>query len=133
MAKLVREKIDATLIPRPGSLRLTDGKLSDLTLTYLRGLLVAAIDRINGALSLGTGRHGTWSGNIDGQYVDVVARAANAEFPVPHGLGRVPVGYIVVRTNGASVLYDNGGGNWTDTTMYLRCTDAGTTIRILIF
>lgn len=134
MAVPTRAKIAAALVTRPGVLQLdADGKLSSLTLSYIRSLLLAIVDRINGLLSFGTGASGSWAGNLDAQFLDVTARSANAEFPIPHGLGRVPVGYIIVRTNAASILYDNGGGNWTDSTLYLLSTDAGSVFRILIF
>lgn len=134
MAISTRQKLDAVYVPTAPDLRPDkDGKLPAVTLSTLRTFLTTLATRLNGLLSFGQAGNGSWAGNVDGQFLRVTPQEANVRFPVPHGLERVPVGYIITRRNSASVLYDNGGGDWTDTTLYLYSTDAGIEMTILVF
>jgi hypothetical protein len=134
MAIPIRSKLDSVYVPSTVDLRPDkDGKLPSVTLQALRTLLTSIATKINGLISFGQAKNGSWAGNLDAQFLNVTPKAVDAEFAVPHGLGRVPGGYIVVRSSSASVLYDSGGGNWTDTTLYLRSSAPAGTFQVLVF
>jgi hypothetical protein len=45
----------------------------------------------------------------------------------------VPVGYLVVRSDKASRVYDSAVGSWTESIMYLKCDVATATIKLLVW
>lgn len=90
------------------------------------------IRKLNGRLRFGNGDHATQSGNIDGQWIEVVTPSADVEFAVDHGLERLPAGYIVARANKACNVYDSNVGGWNDRTIYLKCDTGTVTLRIVI-
>ena len=113
---------------------LQDGKMSGPTASYLTSSLRNIIAKFNGGISLGTGDSGYRAGNIDAQYIDVFTPSvADTEFTVPHGLGRKPIGYEVVRRDKAAIVYDSSGGSWSDSTLYLKCNTASTTIKLRVY
>lgn len=58
---------------------------------------------LNGGVSLGTGPG--WSGHIDGEIVDVeTSVGAGVDFGIPHNLGRIPVGFILLAATAAGGL-----------------------------
>lgn len=57
---------------------------------------------------------------------------ANTEFSVTHHLGRMPVGFIVTKSDAACSVYDSGT-TWTTTTIYLKCDAANTALTISVF
>ena len=57
--------------------------------------------------------------------------AANTEFAVKHGLGRVPNGFRVWSVNAAAIIYQSTTP-WTATTIYLKCNVASVEYRINI-
>lgn len=130
-----------TVIPDPNSsmgdippITLEDGKLSGTTATYLSSTLRGMIDKFNGGISLGNGLSGYRAGNLDAQYIDVFTPAvADTEFTVPHGLGRKPIGYDVVRKDKAAIVYDSSGGSWGDNVLYLKCNVASVTIKLRVY
>lgn len=64
--------------------------------------------------------------NILGQFVTYTSNSsANTEDGVPHNLGSVPVGYIVVRINKGGVVYDSGT-TWTSSKIFLKCSTTST-------
>lgn len=80
---------------------------------------------------------GTVNGNLDltenirAKAVEFTFNAANAERPINHGLGRTPVGYILIKASAACSLYD-GTTESTSKVAYLKCS-AATTVTILFF
>lgn len=104
--------------------------------TVARGVIVSLyraletiIGLLEGRLNLGTGRHASWSGHVDGQWLEVVLPTADTDFAVPHGLGRVPAAYILGGLSGlrpgAGVwynFYDSPVNAHTDQILWLRCT-----------
>lgn len=110
-----------------------EGKISESTAAYLSGAVRGLISKINGNISLGTGDSSTRAGNIDAQYIDVYTPGADTEFAVPHGLGRKPIGYDVVRKDKAAHVYDSSGGSWGNNIMYLKCDVANVTIKLRIY
>src|SRR5574341_1960202 len=97
------------MIPEPQPVQAeADGKVTLQTLSYLYAVLLGIVKAINGFLSMGDGSHGSWTGNLDAQYKDVLTPAvADTEFTVFHELGRLPVGYHVVRRDKAGTVYDS--------------------------
>lgn len=69
--------------------------------------------------------------NLDCIFQDVTFGAAGQEQAVQHRLGRVPLGYIAVKSSAAVLLY-NGTKENTDSVLNLRANAAGT-VTILIF
>jgi len=57
---------------------------------------------------------------------------ADTEFAVTHYLGRVPTGFILVKSNKACNVYDSGTA-WTTSAVYLKCDAANAVIKIAIF
>lgn len=57
---------------------------------------------------------------------------ADTEFSYTHSLKRVPAGFIVINISKGGVVYDSGTA-WTATTIYLKCTQASTVVKLLIF
>lgn len=113
---------------------LVDGKMSGPTATYLTSSIRSIIAKFNGGISFGNGGSGYRAGNIDAQYIDVFTPSvADTEFTVPHGLGRKPIGYDVVRRDKAGIVYDSSGGSWSPTTLYLKCSTASTTIKLRVY
>lgn len=71
--------------------------------------------------------------NFNAQIVDVSdSGTANTEFSVAHTLKRVPIGYLIFKTNKAGVVYDSGT-TWTATAIYLKCSTANTILKIFVF
>jgi hypothetical protein len=130
-----------TIIPDPDSgmgdippIALSQGKLSETTAAYLSGSLRTIIAKFNGGISLGNGQSGYRAGNLDAQYIDVFTPSTpDQEFEVPHGLGRKPIGYDVVRRDKAAIVYDSSGGSWGNDVLYLKCDTASTTIRLRVY
>lgn len=71
--------------------------------------------------------------NVDASRVTIVTHATpGTEFSVSHGLGKVPLGYIVTGKEAAGIVYDGTTAN-TNTTLYLRSDVSSKTFKILVF
>jgi hypothetical protein len=128
----------ADLVPLSGDVRSPMWGLV-ASIYHAVGALLGALE---GRLSLGSGVHASWSGNVDGQWLEVeVPAAADIDFAVPHGLGRVPTAYFVGRLAGLPAgvpgpyhLYDSPVNAHTDEVLWLRCngdSSAGTVTALL--
>jgi len=130
-----------TVIPDPESamgdippIALSDGKMSGPTASYLTQALRIIIAKFNGAISLGNGSSGYRAGNLDAQYIDVFTPSTpDEEIEIPHGLGRKPIGYDVVRRDIACIVYDSSGGSWGNDVFYLKCNTANATIKVRVY
>jgi hypothetical protein len=92
----------------PGSGRIPEGLPSidrDSWPAPVRSFMAAVTNAITGLLSMfrvgltfGTGANGTKAGHFDGQWLEftIPIRSGVPTISVPHGLGRVPFGFIVV-------------------------------------
>jgi hypothetical protein len=81
----------------------------------------------------GLTQNGLQTDNIDGAYGTTSnSGAANTEFVVTHNLNRVPVGFHVIRQNGAGSFYDSGT-TWTATQIFLKCSAANLSATFFIF
>lgn len=74
------------------------------------------------------------SENLDGQFIVFTSLGADVETTIPHTLGRIPVGYIIVSQDRASSLYHaSTDTSWTTSNIYLKSSAATATYTILIF
>lgn len=76
-------------------------------------------------------RNISFTDNCKTSLVSVAFASANTQQAVTHNLGKTPVGYIIVESQGTGVVYD-GATSWTNQYMYLQCT-AIETKKLLIF
>lgn len=91
--------------------------------------LVKAIDNV----SFGDATNNIKAGNIDAVYVEFTSSATpDAENTIPHKLGRVPRGIIVVMQDKAASVY-KGTTAWTSSNIYLKVNTASVTIKLLVF
>lgn len=71
------------------------------------------------------------SQNMDGWWASVTTPgSANTEFTVPHGLGRVPVGFLIFSRTKAGTTYKSTTA-WTTSNIYLK--DDQTSDPLVIF
>lgn len=71
--------------------------------------------------------------NVDASRVTVVTHATpGTEFLVAHGLGKVPLGYIVTGQEAAGSVYDGTTAN-TNTALYLKSDVSSKTFKLLVF
>lgn len=109
----------------------SSSRLFQVAYRALRSIII----KTNGLLSLGTGVDRSWSGDINGQYLDVVFDpVAGTQTRIEHGLGRIPVFFFA---NGYSTTADVYAGtadraSWNSTEIFLKCNIAGATIKLLI-
>lgn len=85
-------------------------------------------------MSFGTGDDGQQNGNIEGEWQEFTSHGtANTEFAVAHGLGSVPLGYMIVSQDKAGSLYQmhDTGTAWTSTNIYLKCSVVS--VKFLVF
>lgn len=113
---------------------LKDGKLTEKLALAITDKMGQLIDKFNNGLSLGTGESGYQAGNLDAQFIDVLMPGvADTEIAIPHGLSRVPIGFLVVNKDRACNIYNSSLGSWSNTIMYLKSNVASATIRLLVF
>lgn len=84
---------------------------------------------INGNIGFG---NGVVIDNIDGAWANATTGLANTDFTLVHNLGRVPIGYLLVQSDIATVVY-TGSVAATTTNITLKATGATATIRVFIF
>ncbi len=112
----------------------TQDKFTSLMAQAVTSAIRTLIGKVNGKISLGTGQPGTRAGNTDQAYWDVLTPSvADTEFVVRHDLGRVPVGYQVVRADRSVNIYDSSYGSWTNTLMFLKSSVASASVKLLIW
>lgn len=100
-------------------------------------------EKFNGHISLGEHRvNGGRAGNLEAQYIiDFMSPVpADEAFEVPHGLGRVPIGYVVVSIDKPSIVYDGKPPKtWTDKSLWLKVSanlvspDAAATFSLMVW
>lgn len=84
---------------------------------------------INGRISFGDG---TEADNIDGIWAAATTHVTpNTDFTVTHNLGRIPVGYLVVKKAAACDIYD-GTIAATTTQITLKGTVSAVAIKLFI-
>lgn len=120
-------------VPDMPPITLDDGKLTNQSAAYITDSIRGLIRAYNGSISFGDGSASSHSGNIDGHTKEVFFVAANTDIEVPHGLGRVPIGIIVLDVNvDGAVVRGNQRGDWNATRLFIRCSQSGTTALIVV-
>ncbi len=69
--------------------------------------------------------------NISAVIVETAVTSANVEFGLNHNLGRIPIGYILVKSSAVAVLYDGPSAN-TGTRIFLKA-NAASNISVMVF
>lgn len=120
-------KIAPTLEVRVPS-RYNEAWFRDLLLTLKRQHEEIA-RALNGRIGFGDG---TESENIEGTWISVTTPGTpNTDFTVTHGLGRLPVGHLVMSKAAAVDVYD-GSVAATVSQITLKATVAGVDIKLFI-
>ena len=134
MAGRPRTREISGIISKPPVMRAgKEGQITTQLLTLLNLFLQDVARQFNGFISFGGGSHASWSGNIDGQYIEMTfPGVANTEMRVPHGLGRLPIGYFVVRKDRACDIYDGSDNTWGTEYLFLKSDEADAVVRLLI-
>lgn len=110
-----------------------DGSVPPLEVSRLADTLQQVLSILSGGLSFGTGRSSYIGGNIKSQFVDYVFTAAGTSYAIPHGLGAVPIGFLIVLFDRACRVYDgNFGAAWGAQTVTLTCDTAGAKVKLLL-
>lgn len=65
-------------------------------------------------------------------FVDVTSGGADDEFSIEHGLGTIPIGYLVISQDRAASIYASTTP-WDTEQIYLKSTAAGAVLKVLIF
>ena len=101
-------------------------------LNTLDGDIRNLFDLTQGRVRLGDASDGELGENVSGQF-QVVADtgAADTEFTVSHGLGAVPIGYLLLNIDKAGVVYDSGTA-WTSSNVYLKCSVANCAVTLFL-
>ena len=121
-------------ITTPGPLKVgEDGKIGVAGVEAVNLFLSSVVSKMNGNLTLGNGAHGTWAGNFYWQWIEFTSPSvADTEFTVPHGLDKVPQGFISVFQDKAGSLYVSSYGSWGKDLAYMKDSGASVLRKILI-
>lgn len=111
-----------------------DGRLSGSAYAALAGWGAALIRKLNGGLRLGNDfLTGAYAGNFDGQLVQFITPAVPGDaIEVFHGLGRVPLGRIVLGQDAYGRVADTNLTGWGPEKVYFQSDVAGMTVKLLI-
>ncbi len=109
------------------------GQVSPSLFNTVIGILGGIADALNGRLTFGSGITGFRMGNFNGQWIDVLTpAAANTEFVIPHGLGHVPVAVVPGLQDKAASLYASSAGSWDESVIYMKCSVASVTFKLMV-
>lgn len=121
-------------VQKPPELVAVDGKLTPVSINELNRYLIKLTERVNGGLLLGDGTVSGRAGNLSGQFLQVTFTTADTTTTIPHGLNRIPIGYLVVGRNKACVVYDSSidslGGVEA---IFLKCNTANSIVNLIVF
>lgn len=124
-------------VPTAPSFRLprnADGTVDPADLVRLADEVAKLQSILRGGISLGNGNSSSLAGSLRGQYIDYVFAAANTVYNIPHGLGKVPTGYLVVLQDRAADIYDsNFGVGWGALTISLYSSVASAKVKLIVF
>lgn len=82
---------------------------------------------------IGTYVSGEFAGKLNARLLTTTTHGTpGTEWSASHGLGRIPVGYIVIGKVGQVYVYD-GTTTWTNTLIYLRASHASISIKLIVF
>lgn len=133
MAKSARIFTGIGMIPDLPPVVSSGGQLTDTQIAYLTDSIRNLIRTLNGRVTFGDGSNSSQSGNIDGHTKEVTFTNADTDYEVPHGLGRVPVGIVVLDVNADGAVVRGGSrGSWSPTRLFVRCNVAGATALFVV-
>jgi hypothetical protein len=134
MARSKRVFTGVGMLPDLPAVSVSEGQsLTPIQVTFITDTIRNLLRAFNGLISLGDGSNSSQSGNIDGHTKEVTFVSANTDYEVPHGLGRVPIGLIVLDVNADGAVVRGGSqGSWSVDRIFTRCNVAGTTARFVI-
>ena len=88
---------------------------------------------LNGNVSFGQ----TTTNNEQGQNINgwkatgTTPGSANTEFAVPHGLGRIPIGFLTLALGANATIYKSTTA-WTASNIYLKCSGSAVSYTIFV-
>ena len=88
-----------------------------------------------GRIRFGGGGDGDRGENLSGEFHQFTTSATpDAENTIGHGIGAVPIGYIILGQDKAGSLYQLAatGTAWTSTNIYLKCSVASVTFLVFL-
>jgi hypothetical protein len=133
MAQFPREQGAASRIPLISFSTEKDGRIATPVLRSMYLALDQVVTALAGRLSLGTGVDGAHTGHLDWQARAFTAPSvADTAFEVAHGLGRTPIGYVVIYQSLPGSLYADVSRGWTDEMVYLKSDAADAAFRVLL-
>ena len=113
--------------------RFQEGKLTAAGGDYILSKLKEVVKKLNGKLSFGVGVSSAQAGNFDGQWIEWFFKNADTAYTIPHGLERVPAGYMIMRRDKACIIYDVNIGDWGTNNFFLQCDTADSTVSLIVF
>ena len=91
---------------------------------------------LNAGIDFGTSTQtdiSTYTGNMGGQWRNVVTAGVDVEFAIAHDLGRVPSFYLyIMEKKGFIYQLPDTGTAWTTTNIYVKSSVATSKLRIFI-
>ena len=124
---------DGDFLPVPSDLSPGENITPEQSILEISSVIQSIVAKINGGLALGTTMNGSRVGNLSGQRVTVIFGSANTERKIPHGLGRVPAGYIPVRKDRACDIYDSTETAWGESLFSVKCDTADAQVDLWVF
>lgn len=120
MANAVKVHDGVDAMPEPPVIKLTEGKLTEKTVSEIHGHLQEIVNRANEGWGTGNWLPNHHTGNVNGQAIHATFGTAATPIEIYHGLGRVPQVYPIMRRNKAGDVYDANAGEWSDTKIWLQ-------------
>lgn len=90
---------------------------------------------LQGRVRFGRGTDGDRGENMHGEFQQFTTSGTpDAENTIGHGLGAIPIGYIIVWQDKAGSLYQgpSTGTAWTSSNIYLKCDVATVTFKVFL-
>jgi hypothetical protein len=134
MARRLRLPCSRSQVPQPLTIETDkEGRLTTQSVEAINTTLRALATAINGNLSLGDGTQSEHTGNLDGQTIRVKTPVTiGEEFAVPHGMGRVPIGRIVLGQDSFGSLYDSNRAGWGVDQVFFKCNQSAVTFLLAL-
>ena len=114
----------------PNQPKIIKGNVPPSTRVALNDMWQKLSQTLNGQISLG-GPNGNL-GNTDSTHVVITIPNANTNFTFTHGLGRIPVGFIVSSKSAAGDVW-KGTIAWTTSQMTVQTNTAGLEAQLLVY
>jgi hypothetical protein len=132
MANLPRKRSQANTSSPLQPVSLENGTLRVDVLLSMYKALQDILSKLAGRISLGQVLPGYHTGDLDGQFVGWTT-VKEAPIAVPHGLGRIPTGWVVVSIDGFEVIYRDTTHPWTTELAWFTATSGGFHVMVFLF